>query len=56
MEGIPIFIKYDLYIEEAIDPQINPNTTREVDAIILDKIGRRKVIFIKAEDYQNTFY
>jgi hypothetical protein len=55
MKEVLEFNKYEAFIEEPLDPTIIPDSEEEVDAIPVYKLGQEKVIFIKAEDFQNTF-
>jgi hypothetical protein len=50
------FSKYEAFIEELLDPSIVPDEIEEVDVIPIYKLGQGKVIFIKAEDFGNTYY
>jgi hypothetical protein len=56
MNDILNFNKYKAFIEEPLDPSILPDTVEDVDAVPLYKLGQGKVIYIKAKDFQNTFY
>jgi hypothetical protein len=56
MNDILNFNKYEAFIEEPLDITIVPDTVEEVDVILLYKLGQGKVIYIKAETFQNTFY
>jgi hypothetical protein len=56
MKEFENFNNYESFIEEPLDPSIRPDIVEEVDAIPVYKLGQGKVIFIKAEDFQNTFY
>jgi hypothetical protein len=51
-----MFNKYEAIIEESLDSTLTPDTGEEVDAIPVYKLWQGKVIFIKAEDFQSTFY
>jgi hypothetical protein len=56
MNDILNYNKYEAFIEESLDPTLIPDTVEEVEAIPLYKLGQGKVIYIKAEDFQNKFY
>jgi hypothetical protein len=55
MKEVLEFNKYEAFIEEPLDTTIRPDPVEEVDAIPLYKLGQGKLIFIKAEDFQDTF-
>jgi ribosomal protein S17 len=48
--------KYEAFNEEPLDSTIFPDTVEEVESMPLYKLGEWKIIYIKAEDFQNTFY
>jgi hypothetical protein len=56
IEEVLDFNKYEAFIEEDFDREIDSSLIEEVGTISLYKVGQRKVIFMKANDYHDTFY
>jgi hypothetical protein len=56
IEDVQRFNKYEAFIEEQVDSNLDQNMVREIEAIPLFKIAQGRVIFIRTNDFHDIFY
>jgi hypothetical protein len=56
MNEIPGFDKYEAFVEEPLDPYLEGIEIEEFDVVPIYQLGQGKIIYIRAEDFQATFF